>query len=77
MNRSPIAVDWGTSSLRCALLGPDGAVRSERSSPRGILTMAAGGFPQVLQDTCGDWLQDAAALCLVSGMAACAVSPPS
>lgn len=62
-----IAVDWGTSSLRAARLAADGAVLEERSSPRGILTVPPGGFPQVLQETCGDWLADA--LCLVSGMA--------
>jgi 2-dehydro-3-deoxygalactonokinase len=64
-----IAVDWGTSSLRAARLAADGTVLEERSSPRGILTVPAGGFPAVLQDTCGDWLADPAALCLVSGMA--------
>jgi 2-dehydro-3-deoxygalactonokinase len=69
MNRSLIAVDWGTSSLRVARIAPDGQVREERYSARGILTIEAGGFPRVLQQTCGDWLQDPGALCLVSGMA--------
>ncbi|MDB5897455.1 MAG: 2-dehydro-3-deoxygalactonokinase [Ramlibacter sp.] len=69
MNNSLVAVDWGTSALRTALLGPAGEVLEERTSPRGILTVEAGAFPQVLQETCGDWLQDPAALCLVSGMA--------
>ncbi|HEX7892389.1 MAG TPA: 2-dehydro-3-deoxygalactonokinase [Ramlibacter sp.] len=64
---SLVAVDWGTSSLRAARIADDGAVLEERSSTRGILTVPAGGFPQVLQETCGDWLADA--LCLVSGMA--------
>jgi 2-dehydro-3-deoxygalactonokinase len=62
-----VAVDWGTSSLRAARIAADGEVLEERSSQRGILTVPAGGFPQVLQETCGDWLADA--LCLVSGMA--------
>jgi 2-dehydro-3-deoxygalactonokinase len=69
MTRPLIAVDWGTSSLRAARIGADGAVLEERSSPRGILTVPAGGFAAVLHDTCGDWLADPAALCLVSGMA--------
>jgi 2-dehydro-3-deoxygalactonokinase len=69
MNRPLIAVDWGTSSLRAARLGPSGEVLEERSSARGILSVEPGDFPRVLQDACGDWLQDPGALCLVSGMA--------
>ena len=64
-----IAVDWGTSSLRAARIAADGAVIEERASQRGILTVAAGGFPAVLQETCGDWLARDDTLCLVSGMA--------
>ncbi len=63
-----IAVDWGTSSLRAARIAPDGSVREERASARGILTVPAGGFPAVLADACGDWLAGDA-LCLVGGMA--------
>jgi 2-dehydro-3-deoxygalactonokinase len=63
-----VAVDWGTSSLRAARIAGDGEVLEERSSPRGILSVAAGGFAAVLHDTCGDWLA-AGSLCLVSGMA--------
>jgi 2-dehydro-3-deoxygalactonokinase len=63
-----VAVDWGTSSLRVARIASDGAVLEERSSPRGILTVAAGQFPSVLHESCGDWLQQSS-LCLVSGMA--------
>lgn len=64
-----LAVDWGTSSLRAARIAADGTVLEQRASARGILTVPAGGFPAVLQETCGDWLQDPATLCLVSGMA--------
>jgi 2-dehydro-3-deoxygalactonokinase len=64
-----VAVDWGTSALRAARLAADGSVLEERSSPRGILSVPAGGFPQVLQETCGSWLEDPGTLCLVSGMA--------
>lgn len=65
-----IAVDWGTSSLRAAHLAGDGRVLEERNNARGILTVEAGQFPQVLHALCGDWLrQRPAALCLVSGMA--------
>lgn len=64
-----VAVDWGTSSLRAARIDGDGRVLEERASPRGILTVEAGGFPAVLQATCGDWLAPPGTLCLVSGMA--------
>jgi 2-dehydro-3-deoxygalactonokinase len=67
--REFVAVDWGTSSLRVARMAADGSVAEQRDAPRGILTVPAGGFPSVLQETCGDWLQDPATLCLVSGMA--------
>ncbi|MBI5276667.1 MAG: 2-dehydro-3-deoxygalactonokinase [Burkholderiales bacterium] len=62
------AVDWGTSSLRGALLGDDGSVREERSLPRGILGVEPGGFPAVFASSFGDWM-DAAPLALVCGMA--------
>jgi len=64
-----IAVDWGTSSLRAARLAADGTVLEERAAPRGILGVPTGGFPAVLRETCGDWLADARAPCLISGMA--------
>ena len=67
--RPLVAVDWGTSSLRAARIAADGTVLEERASARGILTVPAGGFPQVLAETCGDWLAAPDALCLVSGMA--------
>lgn len=66
--RPLVAVDWGTSSLRAARIAHDGAVLEERASDRGILSVPAGGFAQVLQETCGDWLANHA-LCLISGMA--------
>jgi 2-dehydro-3-deoxygalactonokinase len=66
--RPLVAVDWGTSSLRAARIAADGAVLEERASARGILDVPAGGFAQVLEQSCGDWLQGDA-LCLVSGMA--------
>ncbi len=66
--RQLIAVDWGTSSLRSALLDMHGNVLEERSLPRGILTVPAGDFPGVLAMATAHWPQDGA-LCLVSGMA--------
>lgn len=64
-----VGVDWGTSSLRAARLAPDGAVLEERASPRGILTVPAGGFRAVLEALCGEWLAPSHGVCLVSGMA--------
>jgi 2-dehydro-3-deoxygalactonokinase len=64
-----IAVDWGTSSLRAARLDDAGRAIEEREFARGILTVPAGGFPQVLGEACGDWMQGGEALTLICGMA--------
>jgi 2-dehydro-3-deoxygalactonokinase len=63
-----LAVDWGSSSLRGALLDADGAALEERSFARGILTVEAGGFPAVFESCFGDWMTPGT-LCLISGMA--------
>jgi len=64
-----IAIDWGTSSLRGALLDGKGQVREERSHPRGILTVPAGGFSALFEELFGDWMRPVGSFCLVSGMA--------
>ena len=64
-----VAVDWGTSSLRGALIAADGTVREERSDTRGILAVPAGGFPAVFEALFGDWMRESGARCLISGMA--------
>ncbi|MGQ2996999.1 2-dehydro-3-deoxygalactonokinase [Variovorax sp.] len=64
-----VAVDWGTSSLRGALIAADGTVREERSDARGILAVPAGGFPAVFEQLFGDWMRESGARCLISGMA--------
>ena len=63
-----IAIDWGTSSLRAALLDERGHVVDEHSMPRGILTVAAGEFPHVLEAATARWPQRGGMLCLLSGM---------
>ena len=63
-----VAVDWGTSSLRGALLDSAGAALEERSFARGILTVPAGGFPEAFESCFGDWMAPGT-LCLISGMA--------
>jgi 2-dehydro-3-deoxygalactonokinase len=50
------------------LLDGNGAVLEERSFARGILTVPAGGFPDVFTSCFGDWMTPGA-LCLISGMA--------
>ncbi len=65
-----IAIDWGTSSLRGALIDNGGVagVARERTFVRGILTVEPGGFPAVFENCFGDWMTPDA-LCLISGMA--------
>ena len=63
-----VALDWGTSSLRGALMAADGAVVEERAFVRGILTVEKGGFAAVFDSLFGDWMV-ADTLCLIAGMA--------
>jgi 2-dehydro-3-deoxygalactonokinase len=67
--RPLIAIDWGTTSLRGARLGPAGQVLESRDFPRGILTVPTGQFEAVFHELFGDWMQASGALCLISGMA--------
>ena len=64
-----IAVDWGTSTLRGALLGSDGAVLEDISAPAGILSVPPGGFASVFGEHFGRWQQATGATALISGMA--------
>lgn len=63
-----VALDWGTSSLRAALLDGQGRALQERSFARGILSVAPGEFPAVFDAACGDWMAHST-LALISGMA--------
>ena len=53
--RHLIAVDWGTTSLRAALMAPDGRVLDRRGGADGIMAMAGRGYPEVLADLVGAW----------------------
>ncbi len=64
-----IAIDWGTSRLRAALLDPDGVILESRAFDEGILQVPAGQFQAVFENRFGDWLDRNWALCLISGMA--------
>ena len=55
--RPLVAIDWGTSSLRGARLDAAGQALEHRSFTRGILSVAPGGFADVLTECFGDWLQ--------------------
>lgn len=50
-----IAVDWGTSSLRCYRLDVDGNILDSRASNDGILNVAAGQFSRVLDEQIAGW----------------------
>lgn len=72
MNHNPtslVAVDWGTSSLRGALLNSAGQVLDERAFDRGIMTVPPGGFASVFEACFADWLSAEGSFCLISGMA--------
>ena len=60
-----IAVDWGTSSLRCYRLDAHGNIVDSRSSSRGILNVTAGQFSAVLDEQIQGWDE---ALVVMSGM---------
>ena len=64
-----VAVDWGTTSLRGALLDEAGLVLEERAFARGILNVAAHEFAGVFLASFAAWMDESDTLCLVSGMA--------
>jgi 2-dehydro-3-deoxygalactonokinase len=69
MKHTIVGVDWGTSSLRVARLDGEGRALEEREFSRGILTVPPGGFRQVFDEVCGDWMKQPGALALICGMA--------
>lgn len=52
-----LALDWGTSSLRAALMTVDGRIVAEASSSDGLLAIPDRQFEQTLQRLCGEWLE--------------------
>ena len=67
--RTFVAIDWGTSSLRGAVLDKHGNVLQERSFARGILTVRPGEFTTVFEACFGDWVRVSDTFSLISGMA--------
>lgn len=68
MNKPFIAVDWGTSSFRAALIAPNGEVLDELSTPRGILSFKPDEFMPYLTTTCTGFNAAGGSLFLLSGM---------
>jgi 2-dehydro-3-deoxygalactonokinase len=68
LKRPLVALDWGTTSLRAALLHENGSVAEARSLPRGILTVPAGGFPQIFDEAVAPWRDIPGARFLLGGM---------
>ena len=63
-----IAVDWGTSSFRAALIAHDGELLDELSEPRGILSFKPGEFASYLMSTCARMAHKGGKFYLLSGM---------
>ncbi len=64
-----IAVDWGTSSFRAALIAPDGEIMDELAEPRGVLSFKKGEFASYLISTCARFTRAGGNFYLLSGMA--------
>lgn len=63
-----IGIDWGTSSLRAYRFAADGRLVGRRDTPRGILTVAPGDYPDTLRAVVGDWMRDGERRVLMCGM---------
>ena len=69
MHAALLAIDWGTSSLRGALLATDGTVLASHAAPRGLLSVPVGGWAAVFAAEFGTWLAAHPGLpCLLAGM---------
>ena len=63
-----IAVDWGTSSFRAALIAPDGEILEELAQPRGVLSFKQGEFAPYLISTCAGLTKAGGRSFLLAGM---------
>jgi len=50
-----IAIDWGTSSFRAYRLDAQGSILESRASNQGILNVAPGQFPRILEEQISGW----------------------
>lgn len=54
-----IGIDWGTTNLRAFRLAADGTVLEAREAPgRGLMHVAAGGYPVALAEVLGGWADE-------------------
>ena len=64
-----ISVDWGTTSMRCALLNDKGSAIEHRGAGPGIMRVSDGDFPGALTAAIGDWRsKDPSLTVIMSGM---------
>jgi 2-dehydro-3-deoxygalactonokinase len=63
-----LAIDWGTSSLRCYRLDKAGNIIDQRSSAKGILSVAEAKFAEALETEAGDWIAAGENPIVMSGM---------
>lgn len=63
-----IAVDWGTTSFRAALITGDGSVVDELSQARGALSLQPSEFAPYLEQTCAHFVAKGGQSFLLSGM---------
>lgn len=63
-----IAVNWGTTNFRAYRLDAQGQVQGEKSSNRGAVSVAAGGFQDALVSELMDWLDGSDDRILMCGM---------
>ncbi len=69
MHKAPLlAIDWGTSSLRGALMDAAGGVLAEKTCSRGLMNLGAEGFQATLDAEFGDWFTAPGMRCLMAGM---------
>ena len=70
MQPALLAVDWGSSALRGALLAADGTVLAEHAAPRGLLSVPPGAWAAAFAAEFGAWRSAHPGLpCLMAGMA--------
>jgi 2-dehydro-3-deoxygalactonokinase len=63
-----IAIDWGTSAFRAYRLDLHGSIMESRAAAKGILSVPAGRFPEVLEEQVGEWIAKGEAPIVMSGM---------
>ena len=69
MSPALLAVDWGTTAMRGALLAADGRVLAQHASERGLLSIAEGGWAAAFDAEFGAWRRSHPGLpCLMAGM---------